>query len=301
MQLSQKNISSKFSNYGKFIKPLDYNTDINDLDRNLIISNFIENGVLIFDEFKIDSTNLTKFTDKFTSKYAVDAPRREKRFNNKNINNVDSGNDEIKLHSEASYTTAWPEIIWFYCEVAASKGAQTTLCDGIKLWSALSKNTRKFFLSNPIVYKVSIPIRKKVKNKTEKQEWYIDNVGVRNSFIDWKAGELNMDIIKFAVHKSRIEEKLSFANHLIVDLKSEPQIKSRKLYNGQDIPFDILNEISEKAEELTYEVDWNNNQLAMIDNKRFLHGRRIIDKNTKRDIVNIQTFEANFPYRGLII
>ncbi len=296
MQLSQKNISNKFANYGKFIEPIDYNTDLNDIDRNIIISDFIENGVLIFDGFRIDSTNLVRFTDKFTSKYAVDAPRREKRFDNKKVNNVDSGYDEIKLHSEASYTTAWPEIIWFYCKEAAIKGAQTTLCDGIKLWSELSKETRKFFLSNPVVYKISIPIRKKIKNKTGKQDWYIEDIGVRNSLIDWNAGELNMDIIKFAVHKSRISKKLSFSNHLILDLKSEPQIKSIKLYNGEDIPLEILIEVREKAEELTYEINWNNNQLAMIDNKRFLHGRRSIDKDTKRDIVNIQTFEANFPY-----
>ena len=34
----------------------------------------------------------------------------------------------------------------------------------------------------------------------------------------------------------------------------------------------------------------------MIDNKRFMHGRRAFDKGTKRDIVIVQTERASFGY-----
>ena len=38
------------------------------------------------------------------------------------------------------------------------------------------------------------------------------------------------------------------------------------------------------------------NDLLMIDNKRFMHGRRAFDKSIKRDIVIVQTQRASFGY-----
>ena len=38
------------------------------------------------------------------------------------------------------------------------------------------------------------------------------------------------------------------------------------------------------------------NDLIMLDNKRFMHGRRAYSKDEKREIVNIQTLKANFSY-----
>ena len=32
----------------------------------------------------------------------------------------------------------------------------------------------------------------------------------------------------------------------------------------------------------------------MINNQRFMHGRRRIEKNEIRDIINIQTLQSNF-------
>ena len=49
----------------------------------------------------------------------------------------------MNLHSEASFSPSWPEILWFYCSVPQKYG-QTTLCDGEELWKKLSYKT-KFF------------------------------------------------------------------------------------------------------------------------------------------------------------
>ena len=46
----------------------------------------------------------------------------------------------------------------------------------------------------------------------------------------------------------------------------------------------------------TYEIKWGKNDLVMVDNKRFMHGRRAYKKNSPRDIVVIQTSKASFSY-----
>ena len=89
-------------------------------------------------KFNIKPEKLTDITDRFTETYAVDAIRRKVRFNKKPIRNVDEGVKEVLLHSEASFAPAWPELIWFYCNVPQQNGGATILCDGVKLWNVLS-------------------------------------------------------------------------------------------------------------------------------------------------------------------
>ena len=98
------------------------------------------------------------------------------------------------------------------------------------------------------------------------------------------------------MHKSRNDYDLCFANHLLIDLRSENQLIRRSLLGKKKIPQSILNEIKKKAEELTYEIKWGKNDLVMVDNKRFMHGRRAYKKNSPRDIVVIQTSKASFSY-----
>ena len=133
-------------------------------------------GVILFRGFNIKPNELMTFTDIYTESYSGDAMRREIRFNNKNVRNVDYGFSKVDLHSEASFTPSWPELIWFYCIIPPINGGETTLCDGIKLWNSLSNKTKGFFLSEQIHYELKIPVMNK-KNENIKKillEYNID-------------------------------------------------------------------------------------------------------------------------------
>jgi len=60
------------------------------------------------------------------------------------------------------------------------------------------------------------------------------------------------------------------------------------------IPKKIMQEILNKAEKLSFYVQWEEGDIIMINNKRFIHGRSKIKKNSKRDIINAQTLNCNF-------
>ena len=62
------------------------------------------------------------------------------------------------------------------------------------------------------------------------------------------------------------------------------------------IPQNILNEANKKANEITYDLNWKKNDLVMIDNRRFMHGRRAFKKGEKRDLLVVQSSLANFGY-----
>ena len=95
-----------------------------DLQYNLIISLFEKYGFIIFRGFELNGNEITRFTDIYTETYSVDALRRKTRFDNKKIRNVDYGFSKVDLHSEASFTPSWPELIWFYCNIPANNGGE---------------------------------------------------------------------------------------------------------------------------------------------------------------------------------
>jgi len=292
----KKSHISKLFNHEGLILGKNNSLKINEINVEEIKFYFEKYGIIVFRGFDFEAAKLTSFTDNFTETYAADALRRPIRFGKKNITNVDYGYNEIKLHSEASFAPAWPEIIWFYCVTpTAGKGGTTTLCDGIALWQKLSIEAKTFFLSNPIIYKLKIPVVDKKPGKGKKP-WLLNNPGVSDCFLDWDTGLLNLVLSRFAVHEGRYSNHLCFSNHLLVDLSSEDQLISRTLLNNKKIPNEILSEIKTKSNNFTYDFHWKENDLMMIDNKRFMHGRRSYDKKDTRDIVNIQSGKASFGY-----
>ena len=290
----KKNHISKLFNHEGLILENNNSLKTNAINIEEIKSSFKKYGIIVFKGFDFEPKKLTHFTDIFTETYAADARRRSKRYGKKNITNVDYGYDQIDLHSEASFAPAWPEIIWFYCITpTAGKGGTTTLCDGIVLWQKLSSESKTFFLSNPIIYKLKIPVIDKKPGKGKKP-WSLNNSDVSDCFLDYDTGLLNLILSRYAVHKDKFSNQLCFSNHLLIDLSSEDQIISRTLLDNKKIPYKIISEIKTKSDDFTYEYNWKKNDLIMINNKRFMHGRRGYDKKDPRDIVNIQAGKASF-------
>ena len=272
------------------------NESIFDFQYNEIVSLFEKYGVILFRGFDLKPERITNFTDLYTEKYARDAYRRKSRFEGKNIHDVDLGNDAHTLHSEGSYSPASPEIIWFFCNIPPEKGGETLLCDGVKLWESLEIKTKEYFLGKPLRFNLEIPtgICRKVKTR---QTWISNTPGTKG-YIDWGNGTFVFRQYVYAVQPMRNGRSLSFSNHLLAELGKDPQIKNKEMLmaNGEIISNKYLDEIGNKSDMLTYGHNWENNDLLMIDNKRFMHGRRAFDKGVVRDIVIIQTQRASFGY-----
>ena len=320
----EKTISDKFFGGGLIINPSD-SEDVRKLDYGTIVKLFEKNGLILFRDFNLKPEEITEITDLYTQRYAHDALRRVSRMGQKLVRTVDYDShdvllrahritqpdmvkkkdkdwkvdydnyEEMSLHSEGSYAPDYPEIIWFFCNEFFTNGRGcTTLCDGIKLWDNLSYETKNFFLLNPIRYKLKIPIsEKKIGNGTKK--WLINQQGAGDGLLDLSNGLLNITQIRFAVHPSRLPNKMCFSNHVLYR-DTDPNILEWGTIDGNKIPQNILDEVKEKSKELTYDLDWKKNDFVMLDNMRFTHGRRAFKKSDKRDIMTVESSSANFGY-----
>ena len=270
-----------------------------------VVTLFEENGVILFRNFNIQPEELTEITNRYTQKYSGEAIRRASHYGQKVVRDVDTsgmemgsgiiGGSAVDFHSESSFTPAWPEIIWLYCNIPPSKDGKSILCDGIKLWKNLTTDTKNFFLAKPVRYQLEIPIAKGIPGKGEKP-WYLGKIGAGDSYIDWDSGILHATQLRYAVQEGRSSKDLCFANHLFINLDGEPQLISRTMADGQEIPENIIQEIKQKADDLTYEHSWEKGDFLMVDNFRFLHGRRAYDKDDSRELFLIQSERASFGY-----
>jgi alpha-ketoglutarate-dependent taurine dioxygenase len=276
-----------------------------DLKYDDIVVLFERYGVLLFRGFSLEPESITTVTNRFTAKYSGEATRRPSRYGQKVVHDVDTsemsmgkgiiGEKHVGWHSENSFSPSWSEVIWFYCVTPPEKGGKTMLCDGIALWNNLTVNTKSFFTASPVRYQLEIPIGKERPSKGIKP-WFLNKVGTGDTYINWDTGTLHTTQLRFAMQEGRSGRDLCFSNHLLIAVDTEPQIISRTMADGSEIPENIMEEISEKADELAFRLSWEKGDLLMIDNRRFMHAREAYEPDSQRELLVVQSERANFGY-----
>lgn len=199
---------------------------------------------------------------------------------------VDAGTQAVGLHIENGSTPLPPDIIAFFSEVSASQGSQTTVCDGYEVWKSLPESLKQKFAA-PMTISRYLP----------KQIWqkYVAtafNIAEADS-VTWQALNQFIQMIPGQAitpsHDEGVEYHLQM--HMIRqdNLKGVPAFANTILgpsYNYQKPKFtfadgsmiseELMAELAGLCEQHTQEIDWKNGDVAIIDNKRFMHGRREI-------------------------
>jgi alpha-ketoglutarate-dependent taurine dioxygenase len=275
---------------GLLVAPESSSGHVQAIDRDEIICLFERHGVMLLRGFDLDTDDLVPFTDRFTQSYTTDAIRRRRRFGHRQIGDVDPGDGEIGLHSEAAFSPVWPEIIWFYCRAPSTAGAFTTICDGVALWRGLSPDTQARFLAQPVKYRYPSQLGHRSPGRGV-QPWPFQAVGTAGLW-DRDQGIADLSVVRFAVAESRAGQ-LCFANHVFMTIEG----LVATMADGSPIPGPVVAEIQQAAAELTCDIRWQARDLLMLDNWRFTHGRRAFDAaGDPRDIVQVQTERASFAY-----
>ena len=291
------NIKNINKNWGAIITPIDDNSL--DFNYKRIFKDFKQYGVLNFRGFNLNESNILEFSGGFTGRFANPDNRRRKRMDSKFLLEADYWSDlnnrnSMGLHSEASFSSVWPEIVWFFCNTPSKKGGETTLCDGIQLWKLLPAKLKLYFLKQPLKYSIEIQLPKtKNYKKKGKQDWITNTLGI-SGYLDWEENKAYLEVLRYAIYKVENLDSYAFTNHLIADNYNEPQIKNISMASGEAIPDEYIKIIKEKSFEIIYEHNWEKNDVLMIDNKRFMHGRKEFSKNSDRDILTIQTERSAF-------
>lgn len=247
-------------------------------------------GVLLFRGFNLDIDGYSKFTQSLCKKVTVDPARR---FVSANAQLVDAGYDAISLHCENGLTPFIPDVLLFMCEIPAAQGSETTYCDGQLVWEHLSPKAQNYFQSHLFYFSRVIPKElwiRYVANEfgitdltqiTGQLVTQISSNLPQHQFELLENGDLATKINVKLVHPTFFSEKLSFANSLIgpsINYQT-PIVRDD---TGEPIPKEFSDEFQLISDQITEDVLWKKHDMLVIDNTRYMHGRRKIeDKNRK--------------------
>lgn len=263
---------------------------LNDIDVNEIKKLLSEHGVLLFRNFEIDISQYSQFLQRMCRKITLDPART---FVSGTAQLVDSGFDEIPLHCENGLTPFLPDLLVFMCEIPALSGSATTYCDGKAVWKELSDEAKSYFSSHRFYFKRSIP--KMLWEKYLRNEMMLeDSVSLTNDMISkviaafpqhrfefQDNGDLIADLEIPLAHPSYFSSELVFANSLIGPSFNYQNPTARD-EEGNPVSESFYNEFKTVSDRLTKDVLWQKHDMLVIDNTRFMHGRRKIeDKNRK--------------------
>lgn len=229
-----------------------------------------------------------KLLNSFGNISVRDAQRRQPLTSSKTSGmHVDMDYPSVDLHSETSFSPSRPSIIGFFCHRNSSiDQGFTLLCDGQEVWKSLSLDLRKLFLKSPITYQLHIPISLRPNQRST--SWYIDSPGVSDVSIDHQSSSLNLLYECYGVSVDPYSSALSFCNHLLIELYTEPQINSRSLL---DLPSSELEDIRHHCRLLSHShskaLTWSPGSFILVNNYRHMHGRTFWDRSTNDRLISV--------------
>ena len=257
-------------------------------------------GFVLLRGFAPDIDAFAALVKRVSSRVTLDPARQ---FSGEVAQKVDAGFDAVGLHCENGNAPLLPHLTWFFCEKAASAGSQTTVCDGFRVWDALSPAAREAFTASDIVYTRRVEERKwktyvahnlgdgrapEAIGREELEQFMALSDGTTFELLD--DGAMLYSFTVPAAHPTLWSQRLAFANSILGPSFNyeKPRIT---FSDGSEIAPPLLAEVERVTGELTEDLDWINGDVALIDNTRVMHGRRAI-LDPDRTIYNALSFAS---------
>jgi len=213
---------------------------------------------------------------------------------------VNKGRDEIPLHREASYAPGAPDLLMFYCVTPADAGGQTTLCDGVQLFAELPAAVQAFVSKVDLYWRWTAPPDrwKQTLQASTRSEADVALERLRAGIRPWETLDVGFDgDVLHGVFRTPCviptRSGASFCNSL---MSWENRAKSvyyprdllhASLADGSEFPRDTLAAIVDVSARLTVDVGWEPGDTLVVDNGRYLHGRRAFTDPGRRILVRM--------------
>ena len=242
-------------------------------------------GWVLLRGFDHDMAIFSQVFSQFCNKLTFD-PARD--FSDSKSQKVDAGTAAIGLHIENGNTPFPPDVVAFYSQKSALHGSQTTLCDGQKIFNAMSSQQQALF-SEPMTVERTLPevlwkrylanehplLNSPEQVTTEHVQQMMSQMPGQTGTIN-EQGELDYQLTFSPVLSQN--KKPAFANAILGP--SFNYQKPRYFFeNGVELTDIIKAELAELSEQFTLEHSWQNGDMLLIDNTRVMHGRRAIEGN----------------------
>jgi alpha-ketoglutarate-dependent taurine dioxygenase len=204
------------------------------------------------------------------------------------IQGVDGGTNAFALHPELAREPWKSDAALFGCLAPPGIGGETTLCDGIALAAALPEAVRAGLAERRLVYIMGVwPELLRFWFDTETpSDALLANPPRPLPYRFWRMpdGRIAREFSRPALHRPMFAEGPAFGNFLLFARFNNGRGNFPLLDDLTPVPEDWLQAMHAAGEALTAEVRWQAGDVLVLDNTRFLHGRRAIADAAARRI-----------------
>lgn len=209
-------------------------------------------------------------------------------------------NFNLFVHSEGHYRPVPPppDLCFFNCVIPpAGGGGETLLADGVRFLELLPGPLRRRFEEQGVIYEALWDTPRWQTEFRVESLAELDELMARNPQCSYQPqGEEIRVRCRMAAIQTTLGGLRAFANGLLAHLPAitHPRWKNRNAYarpsnrvyfgDGEEISGDVLNPLIDIQDELVVAHAWRQNDLLVLDNSRYMHGRRMTESDCERKI-----------------
>lgn len=272
----------------ELIVPEASGSDWIDVDTHRVQESFIERGAVLFRGFDGDLDKFTAMTDRYCDGYMLNPLKgRGPVAPDRKIQTVNLSGEPFPLHGERCQTPFQADICWFYCKRAPSSGGETLFCDGALLAALLPEKVRRYLLSRGLRYRRLTSVEELLCFLNLEDAAQVNaelKARSLNHVFSWQDGLILKDYTVPALPPTRCSEQPAFCNFLFFSRYLLRRADYPCFEDMSRIPQELCDGIHEIARQISVAVEWQANDLLMIDNRRVMHGRNRIINLSERVI-----------------
>jgi hypothetical protein len=211
----------------------------------------------------------------------------------------------IFLHHEMAQTPVYPSKLFFFCQKAAEEGGFTPLCRSDVLWGMIDEKLPRFAqncLTKGLKYSNVMPAEADLGSgmgrswqstlsvdSREGAEARLSELGYSWEWME--QDELRVTSPTLPAVRELGNGKRSFFNQLIAAFKGWKDSRnnpSKSITYGDASPLDPseIERVCKLADEITFDLPWQDGDLALVDNYLCMHGRRSF-KGTRKVLASL--------------
>lgn len=258
------------------------------VDYDEVKSLFMDYGVVLFRNFSFGQSELNALTSQYCSGFVMNKqPNRQQISGDGRTQSVNLDPSAFPLHPEMSQVPWRPDIAWFACAQPPKSGGETTLCDGLKIVDGMRGETREYLSGRLFLYKKrALPEECKFwAGVSDPSEESLKRQRVDSPFkFVIEGGVLFKLFLTPALYQPMFSNRLAFGSFLLFRRLLHNKKNFPLFEDGSIVPEGVFNEIKMVSDRYTVNHQWVKNDILMVDNTRFMHGRRAIDDLNERRI-----------------
>lgn len=271
------------------------------LDPALVMARYRVHGALLLRGFDYDLDGFRAFCRRFCPTAAInESPGRANLGDAAEVQSVNLGEDAFPLHPELSREPWKPDTAFFACLSPPREGGETTLCDGVALAAALPAPVREGLAARRLVHMMP--------TWPELFAFWLgtpdpDAALLANPppmcpyrFLTLASGQVVRSFSRPALHRPMFSDGLAFGNFLLFARYHAGRRDFPLLDNLTTVPDAWTEAARDCGERLSYPHAWRQGDILMLDNTRFMHGRRPIRDARERSIVTYFGYLADAPH-----